>query len=103
MVVIGIRTLFLQTVKVFIILTVVIGAIYTILRQVETVVRSLFNSGDSFYSLLNWISSTEMALWGVIGVVLLFSLLVAVLHMGERAARYVNNDSVEDDQFSFRR
>lgn len=100
MVVEGIKTLSLQTAKIFLMITFGVGCSYTILRYTEDIVRSLFGPSDMFYDLLNWISVTELALWGVIGVTFLFSLLVAVTHMATRSARYVNNDSyADDDQF----
>lgn len=104
MVVTGIKTLFRQTVSVFMTITVLVGVLYTLIRKTETIVLSMFTPADRFYSILNLISETEYALWGVIGVALLFSLVIAVLFMGERAARFVNNDSIQDeDIFGFRK
>ncbi|MDO4555499.1 MAG: hypothetical protein Q4B70_10175 [Lachnospiraceae bacterium] len=93
----AIRTLFRQTAKVFVIMTVGIGCIYTLTRNVESVVLPFFSEDDFFYPLLLFIQNTEVTLWGIIGVALLFTIAYAVGYLFSTSARYINNDQFTDD------
>lgn len=96
----AIKTLFAQTARIFVIMSVGIGFLYTVLVVTKGTILPMFDVGDNFYELFDFLQNIEIVLWGVIGAALLFSVLRAVIHLFLVAARYVNNDSfVSDDQF----
>ena len=95
----GIKTLYQQTVKALATLVIGVGVGYTLLRRLESILRGMFDPSDQFYDLFDMTKSVEVALWAIIGVVILGTIAVAAIYLFMRAGRYVNNDSYDDDQF----
>ena len=90
-----IKVIFAQTTKAFITAVLGVGTLYTVIRMVANVVVPMFDPTDRFFFLLTFLNNTEYALWGVVGVSLLFTILRAVIFGFTDAGRFVNDDQFE--------